>query len=51
VKGKAHSMKIEAGSISHAIRKFCRFLLSSVVLITPAPDKMEMNRLCGKTAC
>ena len=41
-------MKIEAGSISQAIKKFCRFLLSSVVLITPAPDRMEMNRLCMK---
>ena len=39
-------MKIEAGNISQAIKKFCRFLLSSVVLITPAPDRMEMNRLC-----
>jgi len=44
-------MKIDAGSISHAIKKFCRFLLSSVVLITPAPDKMEMNRLCSTKAC
>ena len=39
-------MKMDAGSISQAIKKFCKFLLSSTVLITPAPDRMEMNRLC-----
>ena len=44
-------MKIEAGNISQAIKKFCKFLLSSVVLITPAPDRMEMKRLCMQPQC
>ena len=39
-------MKMEAGSISQAIRKFCKFLLSSVEVMTPAPESIEMNRLC-----
>ena len=39
-------MKMEAGSISTVIKKFCRFLPSSVDLMTPAPDSMDMNRLC-----
>ena len=39
-------MKIEAGSISSVIRKFCKFVPSSVDWITPAPDSMDMNKLC-----